>query len=136
MPFLFWRRGIVCHFSRTVFDTKPLALGVMRAMRRASSVIARTPSAPCHPEPRVAERAQPLTIATATKLVEEIESGPNPHRESAVRYATGVICSAPWQTYEEREQAQRLVARLFRLLCAAGLGAGVSSGRIAPSAPD
>ena len=79
----------------------------MMVTSHASSGIA---CAPC---------AQPLTLADAAKFVEEIENGPQSNRESAVRYAMGVICVAPWQTHEERGQAQRLVARLYRLQCAA-----------------
>jgi len=115
VPFLFWRRGIDCHLSITAFDTKPFTLGVMMIVtRRASSVIARATS-----PSRATERALPLTIDAAAKLVEQIESSPHPGRESAVHSATGVVCTAPWATHEERDQAQGLVARLFRLQHAA-----------------
>jgi hypothetical protein len=59
------------------------------------------------------------TLANYRKSIEEIENGQWPStshdREAAVKALVDEICIRPWETPEEREQAQGLVARLYRL---------------------
>ncbi len=58
-------------------------------------------------------------LAKYTALVAEVESGNFPpclkDRTAAVKRLVDDICSAPWESAERREAAQKLVARLERL---------------------
>jgi hypothetical protein len=58
-----------------------------------------------------------MGIAEYTLLVSQIEAGQSPHGfdRLAIDRLIAEICVAPWKNPEEREEGQRLVARLFRV---------------------
>ena len=66
-----------------------------------------------------ADRTGAEALARFTQATVEIEKGhcpPGfPDRAAAIRALVRLMCGAPWQTAEERGEAQRLVARLERL---------------------
>jgi hypothetical protein len=73
------------------------------------------------------------SVAHFTRLVESLERGQHPPREpgrlAAATALLNEIFAAPWETPEEREQAQGLVARLKRLRAKEAAAPG-SDGRV------
>jgi hypothetical protein len=65
-----------------------------------------------------------MHTADYTRLVSQIEAGNLSHAfasKEAIDRLTAEICAAPYESSEEREEAQRLVFRLYRLsLCSDG----------------
>ena len=61
--------------------------------------------------------AEALALFTQATVETEKSTYPPgfPDRAAAIRVLVRLICGAPWQTAEERGEAQRLVARLERL---------------------
>jgi hypothetical protein len=59
-----------------------------------------------------------MHIADYTRLVSQIEAGNLPHAfasKEAIARLRAEICAAPYESSEAREEAQRLVFRLYRL---------------------